>query len=118
MSTQQDITKTGPVPLQGIRNQDLYNGKSTSLNLTKEEQDQLDNLYNQVQYQDYRSKSGNVGYEVFGDQSFYSPQLRPDLDYGSSMFDEGILLDPTQEDINDARANNQPWIAQAAAGVA
>ena len=37
MSTQQDITKTGPVPLQGIRNQDLYNGKSTSLNLTKEE---------------------------------------------------------------------------------
>lgn len=117
MSTQQDITKTGPVPLQGIRNQDLYNGKSASLNLTKEEQDQLDNLYNQVQYQDYKSKSGNVGYEVLEDQSFYSPQLRPDLDYGSSMFDEGILLDPTQEDINDARANNQPWIAQAAAGV-
>ena len=117
MENQQDITKTGPVPLQGIRNSDIYNNSSNSLNLSQEQRDRLDALHNRVLQRDQEIKSGYIGHSVFRDPSFYNPQPIPDLDFGSSIYDEGVLTDPTQEQIGDLRANNQPWYAKAAAGI-
>lgn len=117
MENQQDITKTGPVPLQGIRNSDIYNNSSNSLNLSQEQRDRLDALHNRVLQRDQEIKSGYIGHNAFRDPSFYNPQPIPDLDFGSSIYDEGVLTDPTQEQIGDLRANNQPALAKAAAGI-
>ena len=115
MATTKSITETGPKALRGIRNPDLYPSKSLGLS-DIELQSIQDNLARST-YANYNAAHGHLGYQGLNDQSLYSPQINQELDYGSSTYDEGLLLDPVQQDINNKRADDQSALAKAVAGI-
>ena len=116
MARTKSITETGPKALRGVRNPDLY--PSQSLGLSDIELQSLQDNLARSTYANYNVAHGHLGYQGLSDQSLYSPQITPELDYGSSTYDEGLLLDPVQQDIDNQRAENQSVLTKAAAGIA
>ena len=114
-----DITETGPKALKGIRNPDLYRTKNNPLDasISDMEMQSLQNTAGSAVHRNYNTAHGHIGYEGLSDESLYNPQVT-NIDYGSSMFDKGLIYDPTQEDVQNIRAENQPWYAQIGAGLA
>lgn len=118
-----DITKTGPKALRGIRNPDLYTTKDNpiSLGLSDIEKQGLRDEANRAIYRNYNTAHGHIGYEGLSNPSLYAPvPVSPESglsEYGESRYDEGILYNPTPEDIQNQRAYNQPWYAKVAAGI-
>ena len=112
------ITETGPKALRGIRNPDLYPAKNDPLGsfLTAEEREQIQRDLYQSTLRNYQVSHGHIGYEYL-DQANFTPVYRPDLDLGTSMFDDPVMLNATQGDIQDMRAENQPWYAKIGAGI-
>lgn len=105
MAKKKSITETGPKPLRGIRNSDLYSSDNT-----------IDDLYAQSAYNLYRTAHGNIGYDAALKPSLYEVQ-EVDSDFGSSMFDKGILVNPVEGEIQNRRAYYQPGIAKLGAGL-
>lgn len=116
MAKTKSITETGPKALKGVRNPDLYSSQSLGLS-DIELQSINDNLARSI-HANYNAAHGHLGYQGLNDQSLYTPQITPELEYGSSTYDEGLMLDPTQQDIDNQRAENQSALTQAAAGIA
>ena len=116
MARTKSITETGPKALRGVRNPDLY--PSQSLGLSDIELQSLQDSLARSTYANYNAAHGHLGYQGLSDQSLYSPQITPELDYGSSTYDEGLLLDPVQQYIDNQRAENQSVLTKAAAGIA
>jgi len=84
----------------------------------------------QAKMGNYNSAHGHIGYEALYDPALTEVQQVPNdsskfshgldnslYNYGESSFDKGLLLNPTQEDIQNNRANNQPWYSKVANGV-
>lgn len=115
MARTKNITETGPKALRGVRNPDLYPSQSLGLS-SAELQGIKDNLA-RAKYANYNAAHGHLGYQGLNDQSLYTPQIDPNLDYGSSTYDEGVLVDANQQDIDNQRAENQSTLAKAAAGI-
>lgn len=113
---QKDITQTGPKGLRGIRNEDLY-GNSISNILSDQTFEALRSSYGRNTASNYRAARGELGYSEATDSSLFTPQVRHDLDYGSSIYDEGLMVEPTQEDINNKRADAQSGLLQVTNGV-
>ena len=112
----EDIT-TGQQQLSGARNQDLYPQTSTDLPISQELSDKLTRLNKQARQRNYEVAHGHVGYEGLRNPSLYKPE-RTDLEYGSSKYDEGLMVDATQEDITNKRASSQSGLAKLGAGTA
>lgn len=106
--TFKDITKEGVAPLQGVRNEDLYSDQDYEL---------LEQQAEASRRREASVSSGNIGYSSFIDESMYTPQ-KVDLDYGSSRYDEGLLYNPEQADVQNQRASSQSGITQLGAGLA
>lgn len=115
MAKTKNITETGPKALRGVRNPDLY--PSQSLGLSSAELQGLKDNLARAKYANYNAAHGHLGYQGLNDQSLYTPQIDPNLDYGSSTYDEGVLVDANQQDIDNQRAENQSTLAKAAAGI-
>lgn len=114
---------SGPKPLRGVRNPDLYPVKDNPIDLALSDEDKawISDQYNRAILRNYDSAHGHIGYDVFDDPATYKPQRIESLkgsDYGSSMFDEPIMWGKVNAgDIQDARAYNQPWYSKLASGV-
>ena len=106
--TFKDITKEGLTPLKGVRNEDLYSDQDYELLKQKAQASQR---------REASVASGDIGYSSLGDESMYEPQ-KVDLDYGSSTYDEGLLYNPEQADVQNQRASSQWGITQLGAGLA
>ncbi len=115
MANTKSVTETGPKALRGVRNPDLYPSQSLGLS-DIELQSIKDNLARSI-HANYNAAHGHLGYQALNDQSLYTPQVTPELEYGSSIYDEGLLVDPTQQSIDNQRAENQSVLAKAAAGI-
>lgn len=93
-----DITKTGPIGLKGINRQQANDNADIDVghfyNLWKNP-----NAFNNVPEENVGIQAAQVG-------------------YGDSQYDENITSVNQFEDINDIRANEQPWYDQIANGVA
>lgn len=116
MARTKSITETGPKALKGIRNPDLY--PSQSLGLSDIELKSLDDELARSAHADYNASHGHLGYQGLGDQSLYSPQVMQGFDYGSSFYDNGIMIDASQQDVQNQRADSQPWYVQIGNGLA
>lgn len=115
MAIDNDITKTGPKPLKGVRNSDLYS--NPTLGLPQIQLNSIDELAQQAAYRNAQARSGHLGYSAFDSTGLFQVQTDENLEYGSSVFDEGILVNPDQETIANQRGDRQPWYAQIAAGI-
>lgn len=120
---------TGSQALKGIRNKDLY----PNPNYSPTEQDMaIDNLLLGARIGNYNAQHGHIGYDALYDPSlvqvqetnndtsqFGNGRLDNSLyNYGASSFDEDILTNPTQEDVQNTRAYNEPWWLKITNGVA
>ena len=120
MARKKDITETGPKALRGIRNPDLYSvSKDNPVDATLSDLDRemLKNDLGKAAYRNYDVSTGHVGYSALQDPSLFEPQVTP-LDYGSSKYDTGLLLNPDQGDIQDQRANSQSGFLKVVNGLA
>lgn len=120
--------KSGHPGLQGVRNSDLY----PNANYTPTEQDlAIDKLVLGAKVGNYNSMHGHIGYdalyqpslfeiqEVNDDRQKFTERLDNSLyNYGASSFDTDILVNPTQEDVQNTRAYNEPWWLKITNGVA
>lgn len=101
-----DITETGPKPLKGIRGEDLYS----------QQQKQPSALDYALAVHD-KFASNNIGYSKL-DESFATPKINPNVDYGKSTYDEGLITNIDQITINNLRAEKQSAFTQAFNGIA
>ena len=116
MARTKSITETGPKPLRGIRNRDIY-GSDQDI-ISPEERREINNFYQNSTKRAYYGYKGATTQNPFISDSLYEPQTRDDLgDWGNSMYDNNALINPTANAVNDARAENQPWYAQLGAGI-
>lgn len=120
--------KSGHPGLQGVRNSDLY----PNANYTPTEQDlAIDRLVLGAKVGNYNSMHGHIGYDALHQPSLFEIQEANDdrqkfterldnslYNYGASGFDTDILVNPTQEDIQNTRAYNEPWWLKITNGVA
>lgn len=118
-----DIRATGPKALKGIRNSDLYNNLTNSPTdffgsaLPDEFKNQISSLYKQSAENNYKVAHGYVGHDALQDLQS-EVQLDPTIEYGDSMFDEGLLIgDTDQQDIINQRADNQSGALKLGAGI-
>lgn len=110
------ITETGPKALRGVRNPDLY--PTQSLGLSDIETQSIRDELARSTYANYEAAHGHLGYQGLNDPSLYAPIIDTSLPgYGDSMYDKGILIDATPADIQDQRAEAQPWYAKIGAGL-
>lgn len=110
------ITETGPKALRGIRNPDLY--PTQSLGLSDIEAQSIRDELARSTYANYEAAHGHLGYQGLNDPSLYAPIIDTSLPgYGDSMYDKGILIDATPADVQDQRAEEQPWYAKIGAGL-
>lgn len=110
------ITETGPKALRGVRNPDLY--PTQSLGLSDIEAQSIRDELARSTYANYEAAHGHLGYQGLNDPSLYAPIIDTSLPgYGDSMYDKGILIDATPADIQDQRAERQPWYAKIGAGL-
>lgn len=116
MARTKSITETGPKPLRGIRNRDIY-GSDQDI-ISPEERREINNFYQNSTRRAYYGYKGVTTQNPFISDSLYEPQTRDDLgDWGNSMYDNNAIINPTANAVNDARAENQPWYAQLGAGI-
>lgn len=119
-----DITETGPKALRGVRNPDLYTSKDNplSLGISDIERKAVQDEAARAIYRNYDTAHGHIGYEELSNPRLYNPENVSQesglSDYGESMYDDGILYNPTPGDIQNQRAFNQPWYAKIGAGLA
>lgn len=99
-----DITKTGPRTWRNLQqenemqyNDDLVTGLSQLIAPTKSLYDIEEAMPQQVQTSLYNDETGDY--------------------WGNSMFDDNYATDESISHLTDIRAENQPWYAQAAAGI-
>lgn len=110
------ITETGPKALRGVRNPDLY--PTQSLGLSDIETQSIRDELARSTYANYNAAHGHLGYQGLNDPSLYAPIIDTSLPgYGDSMYDKGILTDATPADVQDQRAEKQPWYAKIGAGL-
>lgn len=128
MANKNTKNKSGHPGLQGVRNKDLY----PNANYTPTEQDlAIDRLVLGAKVGNYNSMHGHIGYDALQDPSLFEIQESADdrqkftnrldnslYNYGASSFDEDILVNPTQEDVQNTRAYNEPWWLKITNGVA
>jgi hypothetical protein len=118
-----------PKALKGVRNQDLY-----PQNDTQDDYD-INNLLGRARVNNYNSMHGHIGYEALNDPSLTQVQEPSDngpefgnqsdnslKDYGQSYYDRNgdgsnILVNPTQEDIQNRRAESEPWYVKISNGI-
>lgn len=104
-----DITKEGTAPLKGIRGTDLYDSSQM--------RNEALAVYNRSAANAAKAYRGDIGYEVFSDPKLFTPE-ESNLTLGQSTYDPAMMLNPTEEKISNARADNQPWYLQLGAGIA
>ena len=119
MVRQKQITETGPKPLRGVRNPDLYPQASNPIDaaLSESQLNDIQNLKAKALYRNYDVSQGHIGYEALRDPSLITP-INTGLDYGSSTYDKGLLINATPEDIQNQRASSQPWYLKVTNGLA
>lgn len=119
MVRQKQITETGPKPLRGVRNPDLYTQASNPIDaaLSESQLKDIQNLKARALYRNYEVSQGHIGYEALRDPSLITP-INTGLDYGNSTYDEGLLINATPEDIQNQRASSQPWYLKVINGLA
>lgn len=119
MVRQKQITETGPKPLRGVRNPDLYPQASNPIDaaLSESQLNDIQNLKARALYRNYDVSQGHIGYEALRDPSLITP-INTGLDYGSSTYDKGLLINATPEDIQNQRASSQPWYLKVTNGLA
>lgn len=119
MVRQKQITETGPKPLRGVRNPDLYPQASNPIDaaLSESQLNDIQNLKAKALYRNYDVSQGHIGYEALRDPSLITP-INTGLDYGSSTYDKGLLINATPEDIQNQRASSQPWYSKVTNGLA
>ena len=119
MVRQKQITETGPNPLRGVRNPDLYPQASNPIDaaLSESQLNDIQNLKAKALYRNYDVSQGHIGYEALRDPSLITP-INTGLDYGSSTYDKGLLINATPEDIQNQRASSQPWYLKVTNGLA
>lgn len=119
MVRQKQITETGPKPLIGVRNPDLYPQASNPIDaaLSESQLNDIQNLKAKALYRNYDVSQGHIGYEALRDPSLITP-INTGLDYGSSTYDKGLLINATPEDIQNQRASSQPWYLKVTNGLA
>ncbi len=100
-----DITKTG---IQPVRNPDLYGDKNPSPATL---------ALNRARAASRNALLGNIGYESLYNDNVFNMQDYEGSDLGKSRYDTGLYINPTQEDIQNRRADNQPWIEQLTNGI-
>lgn len=118
MARKKSITETGPVALKGIRNTDLYPDNPIDKELSDIENIRIKELTDSARYRNYNAAKGYIGYSGLSDSSLYTPQVKHGLDYGTSVYDDGLLWDATQDDIQNKRADEQSSIAKIGNGLA
>ena len=109
---EKDIT-TGTQKLRGIRNSDLYKGLKTYSSQDKIEE--LEKLHNIVS--NSASRSSWTGRSGLRDPSLFEVTYSPSVSYGDSVYDEGLLMDPTQTTVNNLRSEHQSAFTQAVNGI-
>lgn len=119
MVRQKQITETGPKPLRGVRNPDLYPQASNPIDaaLSESQLNDIQNLKAKALHRNYDVSQGHIGYEALRDPSLITP-INTGLDYGSSTYDKGLLINATPEDIQNQRASSQPWYLKVTNGLA
>lgn len=119
MVRQKQITETGPKPLRGVRNPDLYPQASNPIDaaLSESQLNDIQNLKDKALHRNYDVSQGHIGYEALRDPSLITP-INTGLDYGSSTYDKGLLINATPEDIQNQRASSQPWYLKVTNGLA
>ena len=119
MVRQKQITETGPKPLRGVRNPDLYPQAFNPIDaaLSESQLNDIQNLKAKALYRNYDVSQGHIGYEALRDPSLITP-INTGLDYGSSTYDKGLLINATPEDIQNQRASSQPWYLKVTNGLA
>lgn len=96
----EDITKTGPVGLKGLKGIKDVNTMT---------EDEFNSFLSSVSNTNYNvSNASLMGQDI---------PLYTGYDIGSSMFDKPIYSLTDLENIQDIRAENQPWIAKLGAGL-
>ena len=97
----EDITKTGPVGLEGMNglNQSPSTYSQYFENLGRMSTSQLSRAY-------MSPASEDVGVQL------------AEAGYGSSSYDDAVTSMTQLEDLNELRAQEQPWYAQVASGLA
>jgi hypothetical protein len=114
MAKKKSITETGPKPLRGVRNPDLYS--STKLDVDPILQEELDQLTSQATYNYYNARHGNIGYNPEDVDKMIEP-THSDLDYGSSTYDDVPIIGANPQDIQNRRGERQPGALQLLNGV-
>lgn len=113
-----------PKPLQAVG---VVNNQQNPLpsTLSKQEQQEVDQLYNNAVNTNYQIRHGNYGYEetINAGNGFFKPYQTRDTgltSLGNSMFDNAIIGadENNSEFVQNQRADNQPWFAQLLAGTA
>ena len=118
-----DVTQTGPKALKGVRNPDLYS-KNNPLDsdFSPEQLQGMTNTAASSKIRNYDVSHGHIGYDGLSDPSLYKPTPVSSgsglEDYGNSRFDDGLIYNPTQDDITNQRAANEPWYDKIGAGIA
>lgn len=112
------ITETGPKPLRGIRNPDLYITKNNPVDASFSdiERQSIKDAANRARIRNYNTQHGHIGYDELRDTSVITPQYN-NLDYGKSSYDKGVLVNPDATDVQNIRADRQPWYAKIASGL-
>lgn len=114
MAKKKSITETGPKPLRGVRNPDLYN--STNLDVDPILKEELDQLTSQATYNYYNARHGNIGYAPEDINKIIEP-THSDLDYGSSTYDDVPIIGANPQDIQNRRGEQQSGALQMLNGV-
>lgn len=107
-----DITKTGPIGLQGIRGTDLYSKlQAGAANNDKDALAILQGL----------SNTKPTPYNFGNPEQYFRPIEQaagsPFEDLGNSSYDDPFVIGEDASIIGDIRAERQPWYAQLGAGL-
>lgn len=110
------ITETGPKPLRGIRNPDLYD--NSDIQFSDEDKERLSRIHSDATYSNYAARTGNIGMDAFLEEGITSTGINESLEnFGKSSYDDGMGLNLTPEDVSEIRGIRQSGIAQIGSGL-
>lgn len=108
---EQDITKTGPIGLRGIRNSDLYNNLSS---LSAEGDDRATRILSSL------ATGKSTPFDGGNNLGYYTPQEVQDSPFaklGESTYDEPYMINADPTDIDEHRAYEQSGLIQLTNGI-
>ena len=120
-----DIKQTGPKALQGVRNADIYGSgvknNPNSINTTDPDLIAAQKSLAETASADYRARTGNIGSFIWNDPNHDTIRRagsKSELNtLGNSVWDDPVMVNANAGQIQDNRANRQPWYSKLVNGI-